>query len=86
MAENKTHICPIPFLSMTLSPKGDAYPCCFLYGDQGVDYGNIIEQGTIETWNGEKIKSLRREFLSGDIRTCKKYIEFIPGRGEMRSE
>jgi len=74
--EVKEPFCPIPFLSLSLSPEGEAYPCCFLYGDERIDsLGNVLREGLSSVWNGPKIQQLREEFLNGSPKICAKNIQ-----------
>ncbi len=77
MADDK--FCALPFSALVLSPDGEVYPCCYIYGSTyGYSYGNATtDGGLMSVWNGEKIRSLRREFITGEIKTCEKYIRHI---------
>lgn len=62
------NFCAIPFTQLVFTPSGRVAPCCFL---QDYYLGDIQTRSIDEIWNGDEIKSLRREFLSGKIHTCK---------------
>jgi cyclic pyranopterin phosphate synthase len=66
-------LCPVPFTSLILNPDG-VVGCCREKGTKH-EIGNLNNETIDEVWNGEKIRSWRREFLSGNIVTCKKEIE-----------
>ncbi|WP_164848537.1 SPASM domain-containing protein [Halobacteriovorax sp. HLS] len=66
-------LCPVPFTSLILNPDG-IVGCCREKGTKH-EIGNIKNETIEEIWNGEKLKSWRREFLTGNITTCKKEIE-----------
>lgn len=66
--EQEENFCYLPFVQLLLQPTGAISPCCWA---QDIVLGNVPEERLEEIWNGEKIRSLRREFLSGDPVTCK---------------
>ena len=72
MERNK--ICPTPFNTLIFNPNGDVGACRQLTNHHVV--GNIFKQSIEEIWNGEKMKSWRREFLEGKIETCKECMEY----------
>lgn len=63
------NFCSIPFTSLILHPTGNVGAC----REKGTQHvmGNIEKQSIDEIWNGEALKSWRREFLTGKIETCK---------------
>src|SRR3982751_3856514 len=65
-------LCAMPFTQLALRSNGNIIPCC-LREDYVI--GNIKDNSLKEIWNSEKIKALRREFLSGNVKTCKSDIE-----------
>lgn len=67
------NFCPIPFTSLILHPTGNVGSC----REKGTQHsvGHIKKQSLDEIWNGDKLKSWRREFLTGNIKTCKAEIE-----------
>lgn len=60
--------CPVPFTTLILNPDGRVGSCRELSNHHIV--GNIFEQTLAEIWNGEKMRSWRREFLEGTYETC----------------
>lgn len=66
--------CQFPFYQLLLQPNGDVSPCCW---NQKLILGNIKRQNLDEIWNGDQIKSLRREFISNRPVTCQKYMDEI---------
>lgn len=64
--------CPVPFSTLILNPNG-LVGCCREKGNEHA-IGNIKESTIEEIWNGDKVRSWRREFLTGDIVTCKEEI------------
>lgn len=66
------NFCPVPFASLTFNPAGNV-GCCREQG-AGHSVGNIREQTVDEIWNGEKVRAWRREFLTGNIKTCAEQI------------
>jgi cyclic pyranopterin phosphate synthase len=67
------NFCPIPFTSLILHPTGNVGSC----REKGTQHsvGHIKKQSIEEIWNGDTLKSWRREFLTGDIKTCKSEIQ-----------
>jgi len=51
---------------MTVTWNGDVVPCCYDYNGRFV-LGNMREQTLSDIWNGEKIQSLRREFIDNRV-------------------
>ncbi|HUP56821.1 MAG TPA: SPASM domain-containing protein [Bdellovibrionota bacterium] len=70
-------ICPLPFFQLFLNPNGTVTPCCYLSQQEPASYdvGDIRVQTLEEMWNGEPMRALRRSFLSGDPKICRKYID-----------
>ena len=64
--------CPVPFASLILNPNGHVGSCREL----GIGHvlGNIHENTIEEIWNNKKFRDWRLEFLTGNIVTCKEYI------------
>lgn len=60
--------CLAPFRQLMLDPKGNVYPCCYHYGYK---LGNLRDKNIRDIWNGPKVKKLREEFLSGEIKSCR---------------
>ncbi len=65
--------CPVPFTSLIFNPDGIVGSC----REKGSNHkiGNILEENWQDIWNNEKLRSWRREFLEGNIVTCKKEIK-----------
>lgn len=70
--EQRDEFCPIPFLQLQLNPMGSVSACCF---SGEVPVGTVPREGIQEIWNGEKMQAWRREFLEGNIRTCRGPID-----------
>jgi pyruvate-formate lyase-activating enzyme len=66
-------LCSIPFSEMSVSADGSFQPCCWISDSDLRDNQTGNDVGKI--WNGQKIKSLRNEFISGDLKTCGKKIK-----------
>lgn len=58
--------CPLPFNSLHVWANGDVTPCCVFYGKNLV-MGNASRDSLAEIWNGEPIKKLRQEILTGEL-------------------
>ncbi|MDO8803071.1 MAG: radical SAM/SPASM domain-containing protein [Elusimicrobiota bacterium] len=71
--------CLSPWRHMTVAWDGDVLPCCFDY-DKKYVLGNVKEQSLAEIWNGERMQSLRKEFLSNNVsnRLCRSCAELYP--------
>lgn len=67
------NFCPVPFAGLILNPNGDI-GACREKGNKHV-LGNIKNSSIEEVWNGEEIRKWRREFLTGNIVTCKEEIK-----------
>lgn len=65
--------CAYPFNSLNVWASGNVTPCCtFFARSPALSVGNINEQSLEEIWNGDKIKEIRRQLLTGDLNpTCK---------------
>ena len=59
-------VCTLPWEVMTIAWNGDVLPCCYDY-DAKVVLGNMGEQSLSEIWNGEKMQSLRSEFITNRV-------------------
>lgn len=59
--------CPIPFFQLSFFAGGNIAPCC-----QIDDYhlGDIQRDSILKAWNGPEIQALRKEFLTGKVKTC----------------
>lgn len=62
---NRDKFCVLPFISMQVLPKGQAYPCCIFSRSEIA--GNVNEQSVIEIFNSDKMKEVRSTFLKGEI-------------------
>jgi len=51
----------MPWIHLHVSQQGKTNACCV----SQINYGNINDQGLKEIWEGEKIKAVRKSFLSG---------------------
>lgn len=81
IGETKAHneidrekFCFYPFMQMLLQPTGTISPCCW---NQEIVLGNVPKEKLAEIWNGEEIRKLRREFLSGQPVSCKTQMSHI---------
>ncbi len=72
--EEEDNFCYLPFVQLLLQPTGAVSPCCW---NQEIVLGQVPENSLSEIWNGEKIRQLRREFLSGNPVQCKSYMRQI---------
>jgi radical SAM protein with 4Fe4S-binding SPASM domain len=58
--------CTLPWEVMTVTWNGDVVPCCYDY-DAKMVLGNMGEQSLSEIWNGDKIQSIRKEFVANRV-------------------
>jgi MoaA/NifB/PqqE/SkfB family radical SAM enzyme len=67
------HFCIVPFTNMIFNPDGKVGVC----RQKGTEHfvGDITQNTVEEIWNNDYVRNWRREFLTGDIRVCKKEIE-----------
>lgn len=62
--------CAYPFNSLHVWSNGEITPCCTYYGKNLV-LGNVKETTLKEVWNGEGIRAIREQILSGNLNpTC----------------
>ncbi len=66
------HICPRPFMELSVQHDGAVWPCCLMDEYQ---IGSITENSISQLWNNERMQNLRQEFISGDIKTCSDIIK-----------
>lgn len=66
--ETSDSFCTLPFAQLFFSSTGRVAPCCLI---QDYYIGDIQTRSIQEIWNGPEMKALRKEFLTGNIRTCK---------------
>lgn len=65
--------CLAPFTTLLLEPDGQVGGCRHKGAEHPV--GHITHQSLTEIWNGPFIRQWRREFLSGDVRTCRAEVK-----------
>lgn len=66
------NFCPVPF--STLLFEADGQVCMCRQKGNFFSVGDITKNTVEEIWNGEKLRNIRAEFLSGNIETCKAEI------------
>ena len=63
--------CMMPWVHMHFWPNGAVYPCCL--SDSTLSMGNTNQCSVPEIWNGEPLRELRRNMLSGEPnRACQR--------------
>ena len=71
--ENK-HFCMMPWVHMHLWPAGFTYPCCM--SDPDYPIGNTQTQTLQDVWNGDKMRKIRLNMLSGQpSQECRRCYE-----------
>ena len=61
--KNNNVFCMLPWTHMHLWPAGATYPCCM--ADPDLPIGNTQTQSLQEIWNGDSMKQLRLNMISG---------------------
>lgn len=59
--EKRTPDCIYPWTQVYVTHDGQTTPCCALNMDEGVNMGNVFEQGFEEVWNGETYRRMRHD-------------------------
>ena len=71
--DNK-HFCMMPWVHMHLWPAGFTYPCCM--SDPDYPIGNTQKQSLQDIWNGEQMRKIRLNMLSGEpSKECRRCYE-----------
>lgn len=72
--------CGVPWEKVSVTWDGEVVPCCYDY-DKKYPLGKAAD-GVEKAWNGERMKALRREFISGDVTNplCRNCPELYPPR------
>ena len=56
--------CVLPWVHLNVQPNGDIYPCCM--APYGKSIGNTTDNTLEEIWNGDDMKTIRKEMLVGE--------------------
>ncbi len=81
---HKLPFCNQPFGYLCVLSSGDITPCCNFYA-HNLKIGHISRDTIQDVWNGEAMKTLRQELLTGNFNnTCRvclsqRYNDFSPG-------
>ena len=62
--------CPMPFGSMHVDPDGNILVCCSDNGQNLDSKGatfNVQTHSLLEAWNSDHYKTLRKQFLQGEM-------------------
>ena len=63
--------CVLPWIHLNTWPNGNVYPCCLT--DWREDIGNLKDNTLEELWNGDTMKSIRKDMLEGkQHHSCRK--------------
>ena len=57
----RTTNCIYLWLQVYVNVDGEITPCCALNMDDKISMGNVIKEGFLTVWNGEKYKSFRKD-------------------------
>jgi radical SAM protein with 4Fe4S-binding SPASM domain len=61
--------CNRPWETLTVTWDGDVVPCCYDY-DKKEPLGNVRDQTLKAIWNGDPMRRLREQFVTGRIETA----------------
>jgi len=67
---NKHHICTLPFTAININAKGNIMPCCMIFDDEIIHYGNI-NSGLKNTYYSKAFNNLRSTFYKEKPSFCK---------------
>ena len=56
--------CDWPWRGAYVSWRGDAMPCCMVGTPDRVSFGNMLEQGVADVWNGDAYERFREQLAS----------------------
>lgn len=63
--------CVLPWIHLNTWPNGNVYPCCLT--DWREEIGNLKDNTLEELWNGDTMKSIRKDMLEGkQHHSCRK--------------
>ncbi len=65
-AKPDSTFCAYPFNSLHVWSDGGVTPCCTFFG-KALVIGNVRDQSLKEIWDGDAIKDIRSQLLSGDV-------------------
>ncbi|MEW6492595.1 MAG: radical SAM protein [Cyanobacteriota bacterium] len=69
--------CDWPWKGAYISYQGYAMPCCMVSTPDRINFGNIVDQGVEETWNGQAYQAFREQLASAQppdvCRSCSIY-------------
>jgi radical SAM protein with 4Fe4S-binding SPASM domain len=69
--------CNWPWTGAYISYQGYAMPCCMVSTPDRINFGSIVEQGALETWNGAAYQAFRDRLASDEppelCRSCSVY-------------
>jgi radical SAM protein with 4Fe4S-binding SPASM domain len=60
----KDTICPLPWSHLMIQPNGNIQPCCMTPTETPI--GNTKVDSLEEVWNGDELKTIRKEMLNGE--------------------
>ena len=63
MQEPNKYFCMAPWVHLHMWPNGNMYPCCTAPSDD--PYGNTSTESVEDVWNGDRMKSLRKNMIEG---------------------
>jgi len=81
---NMKTMCAIPWMHLNFEPNGKVLPCC-LTSPHNVFAGDLSTQTIQEIWNGDVMKTLRKQMIAGEepaiCDTCFKKEKVTPESG-----
>ncbi len=68
--KNRRKVCFYPWYYPSITWDGYLIPCCYVC-DNEIVFGNVLKDGFMNVWNGEKIKRFRKELAEKRFGFCK---------------
>jgi radical SAM protein with 4Fe4S-binding SPASM domain len=69
--------CDWPWRGAYVSYRGDAMPCCMVSTPDRINFGNMLEHGVADIWNGDAYQRFREQLASDEpapiCRSCSVY-------------
>ena len=80
--EFRKTVCAVPWTHLAFEPSGKVVPCC-LTSAHNYFAGDLNDQNIHEIWNGDNMKTLRKEMINGiEPKICNKCFEQEKVTGE----
>jgi MoaA/NifB/PqqE/SkfB family radical SAM enzyme len=73
-------ICTSPWRSPAIRVDGAVKPCCMIFYQEPIEFGNAFEEPFQKIWLSPKIEEFRRSFLKKSPKCCSRCPYFTPRR------